>query len=813
MEKVYRYPGVRPFTRSEKNIYFGREQDAQKLFDLLMLEKIVVLFAKSGRGKSSLINAAIVPLLHDTENPKYHYTPVEIRLSEVKGDSSSPIEKIISKLKEVAPVPDHPHPVLDRFSYPYLLWHHFKKIQLTQPRKFLLIFDQFEEFFNNPSAVQEAFKKELAELLYTTIPNVIRENIDQLTHEEYDMLSEPVDVHVLFSIRSDRLSNMHALTDVLPHLLKNRFEIHSLSVEQARQAITKPAAIESEVFATHSFTYDEEALQVILSQFSSPGDDGVISVEPFHLQIICQACEVRIEQKLQQHEIDLEVNRSDLPSFDNLYGDYYKRQIGKLPLQLQDKAQQLLENNLIHEIGKTNEYRRIPVDKDVLLSELINIDAGPEILDMLEQAFLIRREQNSVGGYSYEIAHDTILDPIVTIKKQRQQRENEKKMAQLIIEKRRIERERIYGRATLALLVVSLLSLLAYFNWETLYFSYSIIMEDNTRPVIRKPEKLAVITDKLKDEVMKSARQINLTNDINTWEASQLMAALQQVEGFDANGNIKKQYLNQAQKTLNKSSCCWREMVDIDDIRATSWIISTNGILGITNRFPCSTVHFLLTNQNSSGAWPMFILPPAVTNYSATYATGHALRALYNSLPDIKDSLLARHINAAIQRGVHWLRLTIADKTTSRWSDYEQKEGEYESLAVSKSLSGLTLHTLNILGKSNDTLNRNWLKGLEMADASVDINLRERSDKGFKTTNTAVAFTDATRHLVIPWQLIATTDAYRNGSFSEKLKANKWIDIVIENLDADKIAKTDRFAKAEVLIALRYLLEEQYHFK
>ncbi|MCH5688485.1 hypothetical protein LWM68_32020 [Niabella sp. W65] len=94
---------------------------------------------------------------------------------------------------------------------------------------------------------------------------------------------------------------------------------------------------------------------------------------------------------------------------------------------------------------------------------------------------------------------------------------------------------------------------------------------------------------------------------------------------------------------MNKSSCCWREMVDIDDIRATSWIISTNGILGITNRFPCSTVHFLLTNQDSSGAWPMFILPPAVTNYSATYATGHALRALYNSLPDIKDSLLARH--------------------------------------------------------------------------------------------------------------------------------------------------------------------------
>ncbi|MCH5597323.1 nSTAND1 domain-containing NTPase [Niabella ginsengisoli] len=137
MEKMYRYPGVRPFTRQEKNIFFGREQDAQKLYDLLLIEKMVVLFAKSGRGKSSLINAAIVPLLdNETFNTKQSYTPVEIRLSEVKGDATSPIDKIISRLKEIAPVPEHPHPVLDRFTYQYKLWHHFKKYNLPSPVNF-----------------------------------------------------------------------------------------------------------------------------------------------------------------------------------------------------------------------------------------------------------------------------------------------------------------------------------------------------------------------------------------------------------------------------------------------------------------------------------------------------------------------------------------------------------------------------------------------------------------------------------------------------------------------------------------------------
>src|SRR5690606_33926418 len=237
--------------------------------------------------------------------------------------------------------------------------------------------------------------------------------------------------------------------------------------------------------------------------------------------------------------------------------------------------------------------------KEVLLRELANIDAPPEILDMLEQAFLIRREQNSVGGYSYEIAHDTILDPIVNIKKQKQQLENEKKMAQLILAKRRIERERIYGRTTLALMVLLLIGLLSYFNWETIYFSYRITVGDDTRPVIRKPEKLAAITNRLKEEVVKGTRQINYSNDINTWEASQLMTALYQEKAFDANGAIRQQYLSQAQKTLNKEACCWREMVGIDDIRATSWIVGANGILGLTNRFFCSPVRFLLSTQDS----------------------------------------------------------------------------------------------------------------------------------------------------------------------------------------------------------------------
>ena len=56
-----RYPGVKPFATTEQELFFGRDRDIEDLWNLLWLSKLVVLFGKSGYGKSSLINAGILP--------------------------------------------------------------------------------------------------------------------------------------------------------------------------------------------------------------------------------------------------------------------------------------------------------------------------------------------------------------------------------------------------------------------------------------------------------------------------------------------------------------------------------------------------------------------------------------------------------------------------------------------------------------------------------------------------------------------------------------------------------------------------------
>ncbi|MBA4380364.1 MAG: hypothetical protein C0393_06785, partial [Anaerolinea sp.] len=55
------YVGPRPFQQGEK--LYGRERETFELVNLIIAERIVLLYSPPGAGKSSLLNAALPPAL------------------------------------------------------------------------------------------------------------------------------------------------------------------------------------------------------------------------------------------------------------------------------------------------------------------------------------------------------------------------------------------------------------------------------------------------------------------------------------------------------------------------------------------------------------------------------------------------------------------------------------------------------------------------------------------------------------------------------------------------------------------------------
>ena len=57
------YVGPRTFLKNEGHLFFGRDREARDLFSLVNSEQLVLFYAQSGAGKSSLINTRLIPNL------------------------------------------------------------------------------------------------------------------------------------------------------------------------------------------------------------------------------------------------------------------------------------------------------------------------------------------------------------------------------------------------------------------------------------------------------------------------------------------------------------------------------------------------------------------------------------------------------------------------------------------------------------------------------------------------------------------------------------------------------------------------------
>ena len=94
----YRYPGAYSFSTEQKALFFGRETPIKELYQLVRLEQLIVLYGKSGLGKTSLINAGIVPLVLAEGS----YEPIAIRFNAwTKGKKDTPSDIVRTEILKV----------------------------------------------------------------------------------------------------------------------------------------------------------------------------------------------------------------------------------------------------------------------------------------------------------------------------------------------------------------------------------------------------------------------------------------------------------------------------------------------------------------------------------------------------------------------------------------------------------------------------------------------------------------------------------------------------------------------------------------
>src|SRR5207249_1189352 len=64
------YVGLQAFREEDASFYFGRDADAQRLLEAVEQQPLVAVVAASGSGKSSLVQAGLLPLLRRRVPPE-----------------------------------------------------------------------------------------------------------------------------------------------------------------------------------------------------------------------------------------------------------------------------------------------------------------------------------------------------------------------------------------------------------------------------------------------------------------------------------------------------------------------------------------------------------------------------------------------------------------------------------------------------------------------------------------------------------------------------------------------------------------------
>jgi hypothetical protein len=145
--RINPYVGPRAFQRGET--LYGRDREVMEFVDLLIAERIVLLYSPSGAGKTSLIQAALIPVLE--RDGFCVLPPMRVNLEPpMSGDPASgpPLNRyILSLLLSLEEVlsGDQPIPMAELMTLTLDDYLGRRQEACERGDGVVLIFDQFEE--------------------------------------------------------------------------------------------------------------------------------------------------------------------------------------------------------------------------------------------------------------------------------------------------------------------------------------------------------------------------------------------------------------------------------------------------------------------------------------------------------------------------------------------------------------------------------------------------------------------------------------------------------------------------------------------
>lgn len=385
MDRVRSNPYVGPRGFQPGETLYGRDQEVNDLLDLLIAERLVMLYSPSGAGKSSLIQAVLMPAL---EQEGFAVLPV-IRVGhepppgiELPPTANRYIFSVLLSLE--ADVPDAQQIPLDELAAldlpSYLEQRH---AALTKSDSMVLLFDQFEEVLNIEPTNQQAKRQ-----FFAQVGAALRDR----------------QRWALFALREDYIAGLDPFLRAIPTRLNTTFRLELLREDTAREAMQKPAqdaGIEFSDAAATKLVNDLRQVQVQQADGTSTTQLGLY-VEPVQLQVVCYRLWENLPADTRRIE---EADVETVGDVDDALAGYYADRVRAIAATtgVSERAiRDWCDSQLITDQGLRGQVLHSPEQSQGLENTAIRA---------LVDAHLVRAKERR-GATWFELAHDRLIQPV-----------------------------------------------------------------------------------------------------------------------------------------------------------------------------------------------------------------------------------------------------------------------------------------------------------------------------------------------------------------------------------------------------------------
>ncbi|WBX64599.1 Hercynine oxygenase [[Clostridium] scindens] len=357
------YKYLHSYEQNEYMIFFGREKEISELFLRVRgARQIAMLTALSGYGKTSMINAGLIPALKKTNDYDVYY----IR------SGNNPWKSIINEVFHKDP--------------DTIMFDNLNIKQLSEKKYQLIIIDQFEECFVDSTV----------------------ETLSEIDNRMMQLLHFFPTISLLISIRQDFFTCLTKFKFLNDAQINSTYNLEPLTYISAVEAIKRPTEFEE-----YKFFYEEGLVEQIVKDLSVEEDKTELYIDPSQLQIVCYFLYQELQNR-KESVITAEIY-NELGKANGILENYIDESLKKY-----DEKRQILGKEILKCLVSSKNTRVSKTSMEICLELLSNVEPKKEysendikfMIERLVNARLVRTRTVSEGEQVYELTHEYIIRKI-----------------------------------------------------------------------------------------------------------------------------------------------------------------------------------------------------------------------------------------------------------------------------------------------------------------------------------------------------------------------------------------------------------------